>query len=86
MRGAFKENKITSAISLIHLAYRQFHPILTNDYMENLVAFINHNHKEIEPLAKIALIHAQFELIHPLKMAMAELAELLCQFCLRNMA
>lgn len=66
LRGAFKEkqnyigNKLDKKITYIPVS-----PILTNDYMENLVEFINHNHKEIEPLVKIALIHAQFELIHP---------------------
>lgn len=66
LRGAFKqkqnyignkyENKIT---------YTPVSPVLTNDYMENLVEFINDESNSIDPILKIAIIHAQFELIHP---------------------
>lgn len=41
-------------------------PYLTNDYMENLVSYIQ-NANEVTPLIAIAIIHAQFEMIHPFK-------------------
>ncbi len=33
--------------------------------MDNLIDFINQDNKQLRPLIKIAIIHAQFETIHP---------------------
>lgn len=41
-------------------------PYLTDEYIENLVTYIN-NADEISTLIAIAVIHAQFEMIHPFK-------------------
>lgn len=41
-------------------------PYLTNEYIENLVNYIN-TADEITNLIAIAIIHAQFEMIHPFK-------------------
>lgn len=41
-------------------------PHLTTDYIENLINYINNN-EEVTPLIAIAIIHAQFEMIHPFK-------------------
>lgn len=66
LKGEFKTkqnyigNKYDNKITYMPVA-----PILTNDYMENLVEFINDKSSDIDPLVKIAIIHAQFELIHP---------------------
>jgi len=41
-------------------------PHLTNEYIENLIDYMNVA-DEITPLITIAIIHAQFEMIHPFK-------------------
>lgn len=40
-------------------------PQLVNDYISNLENFINCDTDEIDPLIKVAIIHSQFETIHP---------------------
>lgn len=67
LRGEFKReqnyigNKFSKSIS-----YTPVSPLLTNDYMENLINYINsESNNDIDPLIKTAIIHAQFELIHP---------------------
>lgn len=41
-------------------------PYLTDEYMENLVDYLN-NYSEIIPLLQAAIMHVQFEMIHPFK-------------------
>ena len=41
-------------------------PVLTDEYVENLVKYIN-DYEEVSPLIQAAIIHAQFEMIHPFK-------------------
>ena len=41
-------------------------PYLTEEYIENLVHYINEI-EEVSPLIQAAIIHAQFEMIHPFK-------------------
>jgi len=67
LKGDYKQsqnyigNKYDGAIT-----YTPVSPILTNDYMENLIEYINDiDFQNIDPLVKVAVIHAQFELIHP---------------------
>jgi len=40
-------------------------PIALNDLLENLIAFINARDEALDPIIQAALVHAQFELIHP---------------------
>lgn len=40
-------------------------PQLVNDYMSNLEKYINNPTDDLHPLVRIAIIHAQFETIHP---------------------
>lgn len=41
-------------------------PYLTDEYMENLVDYLN-NKAEVNPLLQAAIMHVQFEMIHPFK-------------------
>lgn len=41
-------------------------PYLTEEYIDNLVNYIN-NTNEVSPLIQSAIIHSQFEMIHPFK-------------------
>ncbi len=41
-------------------------PILTPEYIDNLVNYLN-NEEEVFPLLQAAIMHAQFEMIHPFK-------------------
>ena len=41
-------------------------PVLTHEYMDNLIDYINSS-SEISQLIAVAIIHAQFEMIHPFK-------------------
>ena len=40
-------------------------PTALNDLLENFIAFINVQDDKLDPLIQTALVHAQFELIHP---------------------
>lgn len=40
-------------------------PIALNDLLENYINFINARDDELDPIIQAALVHAQFELIHP---------------------
>ncbi|MCP4355332.1 MAG: Fic family protein [Proteobacteria bacterium] len=67
LRGAFKRsqnyigNKYDNKIT-----YTPVSAELTQDYMEDLIKFININDLGLlDPIVKVAVIHAQFELIHP---------------------
>ncbi|MDH5513881.1 MAG: Fic family protein [Gammaproteobacteria bacterium] len=40
-------------------------PTALNDLLENFILFINDTEKTLDPIVQAALIHAQFELIHP---------------------
>ena len=41
-------------------------PYLTEEYIDNLTNYANHN-EEFSPLLQAAILHAQFEMIHPFK-------------------
>lgn len=65
LKGKYKEkqnyigNKYDGQITYTPVSY-----LHTEEYMSNLINFINSNHN-IEPLIKVAIIHAYFELVHP---------------------
>ena len=40
-------------------------PVILNDLLENYIKFINVHDERIDPIVQTALMHAQFELIHP---------------------
>ena len=40
-------------------------PIILNDLLENFIAFVNVQDNQLDPIIQTALVHAQFELIHP---------------------
>lgn len=40
-------------------------PLALNDLLENFIGFINIEDETLDPIVQTALIHAQFELIHP---------------------
>lgn len=40
-------------------------PLRLNDHLQEFESFIQARHQDIDPIVKTALIHAQFELIHP---------------------
>ena len=40
-------------------------PELVPDLMDNLISYVNEPHDSLRPLVRIAIIHAQFETIHP---------------------
>jgi len=40
-------------------------PIVLNDLLENFTTFINIEDDKLDPIVQAALVHAQFELIHP---------------------
>ena len=65
LKGKFKEkqnyigNKYDREITYTPVSY-----LHTEEYMNNLMGFIN-AHDNLNPLVKVAIIHAYFELIHP---------------------
>lgn len=65
LKGKFKErqnyigNKYDREITYTPVSY-----LHTEEYMDNLMDFIN-GYNNINPLVKVAIIHAYFELIHP---------------------
>lgn len=65
LKGEFKQkqnyigNKLNKEITYIPVSH-----LHTEEYMDNLIEFIN-TEDTINPLVKIAVIHAYFELIHP---------------------
>lgn len=40
-------------------------PIVLNDLLEKFIAFVNVQDNKLDPIIQTALVHAQFELIHP---------------------
>lgn len=40
-------------------------PLRLNDHLQDFELFLQADHRDIDPIVKTALIHAQFELIHP---------------------
>jgi len=40
-------------------------PITLNELLENFITFVNTQDDELDPIVQTALVHAQFELIHP---------------------
>ncbi len=66
LKGEFKKkqnyigNKYNKEITYTPVSY-----LHTEEYMTNLMEFINGEQCSINPLIKVAIIHAYFELIHP---------------------
>lgn len=66
LKGEFKQkqnyigNKYNKEITYTPVSY-----LHTEEYMSNLMNFINKCDDNINPIIKIAIIHAYFELIHP---------------------
>lgn len=86
LRGEFKKeqnyigNKFDKSIS-----YTPVSPLLTNDYMENLVEYINDQEQSsFNPLVRIAIIHAQFELIHPFEDGNGRVGRIMIPLLLRK--
>lgn len=63
--GQFKTEQNYIANSVLG-NFTPLSPHLTNEYIENLIDYMNVA-DEITPLITIAIIHAQFEMIHPFK-------------------
>lgn len=66
--GRFRreQNWIGSAgCSIEHATYVPPSPLQLQDYLESWEAYLKH--EEFDPLTQTAIIHAQFELIHPFK-------------------
>ena len=40
-------------------------PLVLNDLLETFIAFVNVEENDLDPIIQAALVHAQFELIHP---------------------
>ena len=51
--------------SLEQATYVPPSPILLNDLLEQFIEYANLEDEDLDPLIQAALIHAQFELIHP---------------------
>jgi Fic family protein len=66
LKGAFKtkQNYIGNKFDQT-ITYTPVSPVLTEDYMENLMSFINDKTDDFCPIVKVGIIHAYFELIHP---------------------
>ncbi|MBL0319190.1 MAG: Fic family protein [Alphaproteobacteria bacterium] len=86
LRGVFKKNqnyignKYDQKITYIPVS-----PLLTTDYVENLIEYINSSiPNELDPLVKIAIIHAQFELIHPFEDGNGRVGRILIPLLLRK--
>lgn len=66
LKGEFKKrqnyigNKYNNEITYTPVSH-----LHTEEYMTNLVGFMNEKNDNIHPLIKVAIIHAYFELIHP---------------------
>lgn len=66
LRGKFKGKQNYIGNKYDEVTYTPVEPILTNDYIDNLIHYINSDISgDIDPIIKTAIIHAQFELIHP---------------------
>ncbi|AIO18516.1 Adenosine monophosphate-protein transferase SoFic [Candidatus Izimaplasma bacterium HR1] len=61
IRGHKIYNKLTNKV--IYIPPQNQNAIL--DYLENLLEYINLNHDRYDPLIRMAIIHYQFECIHP---------------------
>lgn len=67
------------------ITYTPVSPILTNDYMENLIEYINDDiSDELDPIVKVAIIHAQFELIHPFEDGNGRVGRIIIPILLRK--
>lgn len=62
-RYKIKDNQIRSSTGA--LVYTPPAASETKKYMDELIAFMNNTEDEINPLIKAAMIHSQFESIHP---------------------
>lgn len=59
------QNWIGSTKKIEDASYIPPSPDKINEYMSNLEKYINDDTDDIDPLIKVAIIHAQFESIHP---------------------
>ena len=86
LRGAFKttQNYIGNKYDG-EITYTPVSPILTNDYIENLVDYMNSSDLTgLDPIVKVAIIHAQFELIHPFEDGNGRVGRILIPVLLRK--
>ncbi len=66
LKGKYKEkqnyigNKYDKEITYTPVSY-----LHTDEYMKGLITFINDDTEGLDPIVKLAIIHAYFELIHP---------------------
>lgn len=66
LKGKYKEkqnyigNKYDKVITYTPVSY-----LHTDEYMDHLISFINSDTAGLDPIVKLAIIHAYFELIHP---------------------
>ena len=58
-----KENRITNSAGLV--VYNPPLPSETKKYMDELISFMNNDDDRLNPLIKAAIMHSQFESIHP---------------------
>lgn len=63
VRGHKIYNKITNKV--LYIPPQDKNKIL--EYYENLISYINEKHSKYDPLIKMAIVHYQFECIHPYK-------------------
>ena len=79
--GEYKkeDNKITNSFGATVFTPPSFQK--TEKYMDELIDFMNNNH-DINPLIKTAIIHAQFESIHPFSDGNGRVGRLLISLCL----
>lgn len=66
LKGEFKkkQNYIGNKYNK-EITYTPVSHLHTEEYMANLMSFVNEQNVSINPLIKVAIIHAYFELIHP---------------------
>lgn len=60
-----KQNYIGTNDSEHSITYIPPKPEMVSEYMDNLISYINNPQDSFRPLVRIAIIHAQFETIHP---------------------
>lgn len=80
--GKYKEKDNYIANSAGTIVFNPPHYNETKKYMDELIDFMNDNKSNINPLIKTAIIHSQFESIHPFDDGNGRLGRLLISLCL----
>lgn len=80
--GQYKEKDNYIVNSAGTVVFNPPHYNETKKYMDELIDFINDNKSNINPLIKTAIIHSQFESIHPFDDGNGRLGRLLISLCL----